>query len=51
MDPAAGEDHWVEYHPLADDVVEHQPANLPDCTHCGPSRFALGDGVGLLARG
>jgi hypothetical protein len=50
-DPATSADHWVSYHPLTDDVVEHQPARLADCRHCGPARFALGDGVSLLAQG
>jgi hypothetical protein len=50
-DPKASADHWVEYHPLTDEVVEHQPVKTPDCNHCGPSRFALGDGSNLLARG
>lgn len=49
-DPIVSADHWVEYHPLTDDVVEHQPAKSPDCAHCGPVRFALGDGADLLAR-
>ena len=49
-DPATSADHWVEYHPLTDDVIEHQPAKSPDCSHCGPTRHALGDGVDLLAR-
>jgi ThiF family len=50
-DPAASPDHWVEYHPLTDDVVEHQPARSTECRHCDASRFALGDGVSLLAQG
>lgn len=43
-------DHWVSYHPLTDEVIEHEPAKSSDCRHCGPSRFAIGDGVNLLAR-
>jgi molybdopterin/thiamine biosynthesis adenylyltransferase len=50
-DPQAGSDHWVSYHPISDEVVEHQPAKRSDCVHCGPSRFAIGDGAGLLAQG
>jgi ThiF family len=50
-DPATSADHWVQYHPLTDEVVEHQPARLAECRHCGPARFALGDGVSLLAQG
>jgi molybdopterin/thiamine biosynthesis adenylyltransferase len=50
-DPALSADHWAEYHPLTDDVVEHQPAKSPDCTNCGSARLALGDGARLLARG
>jgi molybdopterin/thiamine biosynthesis adenylyltransferase len=46
----ASADHWVSYHPLTDEVVEHQPARSPNCRHCGRARFALGDGVSLLAR-
>lgn len=49
-DPAVSDDHWVAYHPLTDDVIEHAPATSPDCRHCGPSRLALGDAVSLLAR-
>ncbi len=49
-DAQASADHWVKYHPMTDEVVEHQPARLPDCRHCGRTRFGLGDGVGLLAR-
>lgn len=48
-DPIASADHWASYHPLTDEVVEHEPAKSPDCTHCGPSRFATGDGTSLLA--
>lgn len=51
VDPNVGADHWVEYHPLTDDTVENQPARSPDCSHCGPTRFAIGDGAPLLARG
>ncbi|WP_237752797.1 ThiF family adenylyltransferase [Mycolicibacterium aromaticivorans] len=51
VDPAAGADHWVEYHPLTDDVVELRPAKSPGCLHCGSTRFAIGDGAPLLARG
>ena len=51
VDPTVGADHWVEYHPLTDDVVEHRPVKSPDCSHCGSTRFAIGDGVPLLARG
>lgn len=50
-DPKASPDHWVSYHPLTDEVVEQQPAKTSDCSHCGPSRFAIGDGAALLARG
>ena len=49
-DPQSGVDHWVEYHPLTDDVVEHQPRKSGDCSHCGPARYALGDSADLLAR-
>ncbi len=48
-DPQAGQDHWVSYHPAADEVVEHEPATTQNCRHCGPSRFAMGDGVEVLA--
>lgn len=51
VDPTVGADHWVEYHPLTDDVVELRPARSADCLHCGSTRFAIGDGVPLLARG
>jgi hypothetical protein len=50
-DSTASADHWVSYRPLTDEVIEHQPVKLSDCRHCGPSRFAIGDGVSLLARG
>ncbi len=50
-DPQASPDHWVSYHPLADEVIEQQPSKTSDCSHCGPSRFALGDGATLLAQG
>lgn len=43
-------DHWVEYHPLTDEVVEHEPAKSPECRHCGVSRFARGDEMPLLAK-
>lgn len=45
-----GDDHWVSYHPLTDDVVEHQPVKLPGCRHCGPSRYAAGDQEPLLSK-
>lgn len=51
VDPTVEADHWVEYHPLTDDVVELRPTRSPDCLHCGPTRFAIGDGAPLLARG
>lgn len=50
-DPQSGPDHWVSYHPLTDAVVEHRPAKISGCSHCGLSRFALGDGATLLAQG
>ncbi|WP_199186736.1 ThiF family adenylyltransferase [Cryobacterium sp. M96] len=49
-DSEASADHWVSYHPLTDEVVEHEPARSPDCRHCGASRFARGDQVPLLAK-
>ena len=49
-DSAVSADHWVAYHPLTGEVVEHEPAKSPDCRHCGPTRFAMGDGACLLAR-
>lgn len=49
--PGTSADRWVHHHPITDEVVEHQPARLAKCHHCGPARFALGDGVSLLARG
>ncbi|WP_134050040.1 ThiF family adenylyltransferase [Mycobacteroides franklinii] len=49
-DSATSADHWVAYHPLTDDVIDHQPIKRCDCRHCGPSRLARGDGVALLAR-
>jgi len=49
-DPAVSADHWVEYHPLTDDAIEIEPVKSRDCVHCGPSRFARGDGISLLAR-
>lgn len=51
VDPTTGADHWVEYHPLTDDVVELRPVKSPGCLHCGATRFAIGDGAPLLARG
>lgn len=39
----ASADHWVSYHPLTDEVIEHEPAKSTGCPHCGPNRFALGD--------
>jgi ThiF family len=50
-EPTAAQDHWVEYHPLTDEVIECQPGKNPDCRHCGPTRFALGDGTSLPAVG
>ncbi|MGU3291096.1 HesA/MoeB/ThiF family protein [Williamsia sp. M5A3_1d] len=50
VDPTVGADHWVEYHPLTDEVVEIRPTKSADCLHCGSTRFAIGDGVPLLAR-
>jgi molybdopterin/thiamine biosynthesis adenylyltransferase len=47
---AASPDHWVSYHPLTDDVIEHEPVKQSSCPHCGRSRFALGDAVELFAR-
>lgn len=49
-DPQSDQDHWVAYHPVTDEVVEHEPERTQNCSHCGPSRFAMGDGVELLAR-
>ncbi len=49
-DSGANADHWVSYHPLTDEVIEHDPTKSSDCRHCGPSRFAIGDGAGLLVR-
>ncbi|MHA6743203.1 ThiF family adenylyltransferase [Rhodococcus erythropolis] len=49
-DSAVSADHWVAYHPLTDEVIEHEPAKSPDCRHCGPFRFAMGDKRSLLAR-
>ena len=49
-DPTASADHWVSYHPLTDEVIEHEPAKSSDCRHCGAARFARGDGVPLLAK-
>lgn len=49
-DPATSADHWVEYHPLTDEVIEVEPAKSSSCRHCGVSRFALGDGVPTLAK-
>lgn len=49
-DPEASADHWVSYHPLTDEVIEHEPAKSEECRHCGSSRFAVGDGADLLAR-
>jgi molybdopterin/thiamine biosynthesis adenylyltransferase len=49
-DSETSADHWVEYHPLTDEVVEHEPAKSPECRHCGVSRFARGDGTPLLAK-
>lgn len=49
-DPDVSADHWVSYHPLTDEVVEHEPTKSSDCRHCGASRLAIGDGMKLLAR-
>ncbi len=49
-DSQASADHWVSYHPRADEVIEQQPAKSTDCRHCGPTRFAIGDGASLLAQ-
>ena len=34
---------WKTFHPLDDDVVVFSHRRDPDCTNCGPTRFALGD--------
>ncbi|WP_460516925.1 ThiF family adenylyltransferase [Humibacter antri] len=44
-----GDNHWVAYHPLADLALETDPGSHEDCLHCGPSRFAMGDAIALLA--
>ncbi|MGO4299358.1 ThiF family adenylyltransferase [Leifsonia sp. RAF41] len=49
-EPWASADHWVSYHPLTDEVIELEPTKSPGCPHCGPSRFALGDGRALLSK-
>ena len=49
-DQSASDDHWAFYHPLTDEVIEHDPMKLPGCLHCGPGRFAFGDGKSLLAK-
>ncbi|WP_063006001.1 ThiF family adenylyltransferase [Nocardia salmonicida] len=49
-DCQASADHWVSYYPLTDEVIEFEPTRKSGCGHCGSARFALGDGVGLLAR-
>ena len=50
VDETAADDHWVSSHPLTDEVIEHDPVTLADCLHCGPTRFARGDGTPLLAK-
>jgi molybdopterin/thiamine biosynthesis adenylyltransferase len=49
-DRRLSDDHWVEYHPLTDEVVELEPAKHPGCPHCGTNRFAMGDAVALLSK-
>jgi hypothetical protein len=49
-DLLASADHWVSYHPRTDEVIEQQPAKSTDCRHCGPTRFAIGEGASLLAQ-
>lgn len=34
-DKTVGADHWIAYHPLTDDSIEHDPAKSADCLHCG----------------
>jgi molybdopterin/thiamine biosynthesis adenylyltransferase len=43
-------DHWVSYHPMTDEVVEHEPVKSPECRHCGRARFAAGDLQPLLVK-
>ncbi|MBT1681899.1 ThiF family adenylyltransferase [Curtobacterium flaccumfaciens pv. flaccumfaciens] len=49
-EPDVTPDRWVSYNPRTDETVDFEPVTEPDCPHCGPSRFALGDAVPLLAQ-
>lgn len=49
-DPTTTDDHWQTYFPLTDEIDETLPAKRAGCRHCGPKRFALGDGVPLPTR-
>ncbi|WP_207402777.1 ThiF family adenylyltransferase [Rathayibacter sp. SD072] len=48
--PGSSPNHWVSYSPMTDETFDFEPVTEPDCPHCGPSRFARGDAVPLLAR-